>query len=300
MLKLKALGFPVASGILKSAASQRGDQSTRHFASARKRVMPFIESHGKQIAYQTGRGGITQDRRTLVFVHGSGGSHHQWNHQRQFFQESFNVVLVDLPGHGATACLGEESVDLYAEHLLSLVCSLPGDVFCLLGHSLGGAIIQAFALRYSHRVKALALVGTGARLRVLPEILRNIQPRFYETVRLLSEFAFSKDAPQDLIRQGMEALLETPPAILHGDFTACNVFDIMDRVGDIHVPTVVICGSEDRLTPPKYAHFLAESITGARLEVIRGAGHMVMLEQPDELNRRIKRFLETLDQVDRP
>ena len=79
--------------------------------------MPFIESHGKQIAYQTGPGGITQDRRTLVFVHGSGGSHHQWNHQRQFFQESYNVVLVDLPGHGPTECPGEESVDLYAEHL---------------------------------------------------------------------------------------------------------------------------------------------------------------------------------------
>ncbi len=260
--------------------------------------MPFIESHGKQIAYQTGPGGITQDRRTLVFVHGSGGSHHQWNHQRQFFQESYNVVLVDLPGHGPTECPGEESVDLYAEHLFSLVRSLPGDVFCLLGHSLGGAIIQAFALRYSHLVEALALVGTGARLRVLPAILSNIQHRFHETVRLISESAFSKDAPQDLIRQGMEALLETSPAILHGDFTACDVFDIMDRVRDIHVPTLVICGSEDRLTPPKYAHFLAESITGSRLEIIRGAGHMVMLERPDEFNQSVKEFLKTLDQAD--
>jgi len=262
--------------------------------------MPLVESHGKHIAYQTGRGGITQDRRTLVFVHGSGGSHHQWNRQRQLFQESHNVVLVDLPGHGPTACPGEKSVDRYADHLFSLIRSLPGDVFCFIGHSLGGAIIQAFALRYPHHVEALVLVGTGARLRVFPEILRGIRGRFQETVRLMSEFAFSKDAPQDLIRQGMEALLETSPAILHGDFSACDVFDIMDRVGDIHVPTLVVCGSEDRLTPPKYAHFLAESITGARREIIQGAGHMVMLERPDEFNRSVNEFLETLDQADRP
>jgi pimeloyl-ACP methyl ester carboxylesterase len=289
----------VTSDILRSEAFQRADESIIYSAYARKRVMPLIESHGKQIAYQTGRAGITEGRRTLVFVHGSGGSHHQWNHQRQFFQKSYNVVLVDLPGHGPTACPGEESVDLYAEHLFSLVRSLPGDVFCLLGHSMGGAIVQTLALRYPNHVEALALVGTGARLRVSPEILHNIQERFQDTVRLMSEFAFSKDAPQDLVRQAMEALLETSPAILHGDFTACDVFDIMDRVGDIQAPTLVICGSEDRLTPPKYAHFLAESITGARLEIIRGSGHMVMLERPDEFNRSVKEFLKTLDQADR-
>jgi pimeloyl-ACP methyl ester carboxylesterase len=296
---IEALGFPVTSGILRSETFQRGDESITYSASARKRVMPLIESHGKHIAYQTGRGGITQDRRTLVFVHGSGGSHHHWNHQRQFFQESYNVVLVDLPGHGPTGCPGEESVDLYAEHLFSLVRSLPGDVFCLLGHSLGGAIIQTFALRYSHLVEALALVGTGARLRVSPEILHNIQERFQDTVRLIGDFAFAKGASPGVIRNGMEALLKTSPTVIHGDFTACNRFDIMNRVGDIQALTLVICGSEDRFTPPKYAHFLAESITGARLEIIRGSGHMVMLERPDEFNRSVKEFLETLDQADR-
>ena len=80
--------------------------------------MPLIESHGKQIGYHTGRGGIRDDRKTLVFIHGSGGSHHHWNYQRQFFQESYNVVLVDLPGHGHTECAGEDSVDAYAEHVL--------------------------------------------------------------------------------------------------------------------------------------------------------------------------------------
>ncbi len=56
----------------------------------------------------------------------------------------------------------------------------------------------------------------------------------------------------------------------------------------------MVCGSDDLLTPPKYAHFLAEKIEGARLEIIDGAGHMVMIEKPDEFNRRVMDFLQSL------
>jgi pimeloyl-ACP methyl ester carboxylesterase len=262
--------------------------------------MPLIESRGKQIAYHTGRGGIQDDRKTLVFIHGSGGSHHHWNYQRQYFQESYNVVLVDLPGHGSAGAVGENSIDAYAEHLVSLVGSLPGKVFCFLGHSMGGAIIQTLALLHPNHVEALALVGTGARLRVLPDILHGIEDRFEDTVRLVGSLAFSKDASPGLVQNSIELLLKTSPTVLHGDFTACNRFDIMNRAGDIQVPTLVICGSEDRMTPPKYARFLAQSIKEAGLEILSGAGHMVMLEQPHQFNRRVGDFLERVGLKDRP
>lgn len=258
-------------------------------------IMPILESHGKQIGYVTGQGGLKKSRKTLVFVHGSGGNRLQWNYQRQFLQKSYNVVMVDLPGHGEARGEGEDSVEAYARHLLHLVRSLPGEVFCLFGHSLGGAIAQTFALLYPNHVEALALVGTGARLRVLPEILTGIQERFEETVGLINDYAFSKKTPTDLVQRGIETMHRTRPAVLHGDLTACDRFDIMDRVGDIRFPTLVVCGSDDLLTPPKYAHYLAKMIKGARVEVIDGAGHMVMIEQPDEFNRRVLGFLQTLN-----
>jgi pimeloyl-ACP methyl ester carboxylesterase len=71
----------------------------------------------------------------------------------------------------------------------------------------------------------------------------------------------------------------------------------MDRVGTMGVPTLVVCGSDDMLTPPKYAHFLAEKIEGAQVEIIEGAGHMVMTEKPHEFNRRVMEFLQALGDV---
>jgi pimeloyl-ACP methyl ester carboxylesterase len=261
--------------------------------------MPILQSSGKQVGYVTGSGGIRAGVRTLVFVHGSGGSHLLWNNQRQFFEESFNFVAVDLPGHGEAGSDGEDSIGAYVGHLLNLVRALPGDVYCLFGHSLGGAIIQEFTLLHPQYVEALVLVGTGARLKVLPEILEGIQGRFEETVRSICGYAFSKKTSRAMIEKGIETMLLARPAVLYGDFAACDRFDIMDRVGTIRVPTLVVCGGDDVLTPPKYAQFLGEKIKGSRVEIIDGAGHMVMIEKPGEFNSRVMDFLETLGNIRR-
>lgn len=255
--------------------------------------MPIIKSNGKQIGYVTGSGGMQEGRRTLVFVHGSGGDHLLWNYQRQFFEKSYNVVAVDLPGHGEAGVEGEDVVGAYAKHLLNLLRALPGDIYCLIGHSLGGAIVQKFALLYPQHVEALVLVGTGARLRVLPEILDGVQQKFEETVRLICGYAFSKRSSRDLIEKGIETMLQARPAVLYGDFAACDRFDIMGQVGTIRVPTLVVCGGDDVLTPPKYAQFLGENIKGSRVEIIEGAGHMVMIEKPEKFNTRVMEFLQS-------
>ncbi len=256
--------------------------------------MPIIQSNNKQIGYVTGSGGIREGLRTLVLVHGSGGSRLLWNYQRQFFEKSFNVVAVDLPGHGEAGSEGEDSIGAYARHLLNLLRALPGDVYCLFGHSLGGAIIQEFTLLHPQYVEALVLVGTGARLRVLPEILEGIQERFEETVKSICGYAFSKKTSRDLIEKGIETMLQARPVVLHGDFAACDRFDIIGQVGTIRVPALVVCGGDDMLTPPKYAKFLGEKIKGSRVEIIEGAGHMVMIEKPEKFNTRVMEFLQTL------
>ncbi|MDA1000442.1 MAG: alpha/beta fold hydrolase, partial [bacterium] len=137
----------------------------------------------------------------------------------------------------------------------------------------------------------LALIGTGARLRIAPELLDRVRTHFEETVELAIQWAFSPNAPAALIEQGKKDLLAFPPDVLHGDYNACNRFDVMERLHEIDMPTLVVCGDEDRLTPPKYARYLAEKIQGARLEIISGAGHMSMLERPAALGRSMAEFL---------
>jgi pimeloyl-ACP methyl ester carboxylesterase len=151
-----------------------------------------------------------------------------------------------------------------------------------------------FALLYPDDLEALVLVGTGARLRVKPEILTGIENRFEATVRLINDYAFSNKAPRELIQRGVETMLKTSPGVLLGDFTSCDQFDIMEQVANIQVPTLVLCGSDDLLTPPKYSQYLAKKIKNAKLDIIDGAGHMVMIERPEEFNRSVREFLKAV------
>ena len=75
--------------------------------------------------------------------------------------------------------------------------------------------------------------------------------------------------------------METRSTVLYGDLMACDAFDVMDQLSKLSLPTLIVCGSDDQMTPLGYSEFLREHITGAHLGVVPNAGHMVMLEQPD-------------------
>jgi pimeloyl-ACP methyl ester carboxylesterase len=162
------------------------------------------------------------------------------------------------------------------------------------GHSMGGAIALALALDFAELVTGLVLMATGARLRVAPTILRGIRDEFGGTTELITRLAWSSQAPPQLTKLGHQALIETGPDVLSGDFTACDRFDVTERLGEIETPTLLIAGSADQLTPVKYAQYLAKNISGARLVKVKGAGHMVMLERPKEAAQAVEDFFRTL------
>ena len=89
-------------------------------------------------------------------------------------------------------------------------------------------------------------------------------------------------------------MLQTRPDVLYGDFAACNVFDILQEINNIKVPALIISGDEDKLTFPKYSHFLHENIKGSKLAMIKNAGHMVMIERPKEFNKEVQDFVSHL------
>jgi pimeloyl-ACP methyl ester carboxylesterase len=229
---------------------------------------------------------------SLVFIHGAGGTHRHWGFQLQSLSGA-NLYSLDLPGHGRSGGKAPTSITGYAEFLSSFLEALGLTQAILVGHSMGGAIVQTFALNNASQVDGLILVGTGARLRVLPSILEGLLNNFEPTVEMMLSYAYSDRGPQELLGLGRQEWLATSPAVLHGDFLACDNFDVMDRLEEIRCPTLVLCGEEDQLTPPKYSEFLQKRIANAMLTVIPGAGHMVMLEQPDHVNRTIGEFLKT-------
>ena len=247
------------------------------------------------IAFSSSDGGELQESPPLLLIHGAGGDRLHWPPQLRRLRE-LQVYGLDLPGHGESPGEGESTIQAYVDHIVHWMDTLElrDAVWC--GHSMGGAISMTAALTYPQRVVGLVLVGTGARLRVNPDILEisSDPSRFSEASELVTAWAFAPTAPKKLIELGKERYGSGHPEVLHHDFMACDEFDIMDRLGEIHCPTLILCGEDDQLTPLKYSCYLHEHIRNSNLETFSEAGHMVMLEKPEAVTEEITEFMLTL------
>jgi pimeloyl-ACP methyl ester carboxylesterase len=236
----------------------------------------------------------------LVFIHGAGGSHLHWPSELRRMP-GVQVYSLDLPGHGKSKSDAIASIKGYAHKLLEWLDSVELGSAVLVGHSMGGAISLTLCLEAPHRIKGLVLVGSGAKLRVSPQLLALSEDEglYQQATQLVMQWAFSANADDRLVDLAQKRMSEVPATVIHSDFLACDKFDIMDRLTEISVPTLVLCGEEDQMTPVKYSQYLAENIPHARLVVIKDAGHMVMLEKPFEVTRAIGDFLQELNSKDR-
>lgn len=227
----------------------------------------------------------------LLFIPGSGCGREVWVYQAGYFTDSEAIAL---PGHpDGEPCT---SVDDYVGWLWGYIHQHQYQDVILAGHSLGGAIVQLYGLKYPDEVKALVLIGSGARLRVLPAYLTALEEIITDETawREYLEDGYSTIDPevrQALVEEGMQI----GPAVTLNDYLCCDKFDIMEEVHTIKLPTLVICGSEDEMTPVKYAKYLADKIEAATQVVIDGTSHWVHLEKPEEVNQAIEEFLGGLD-----
>jgi pimeloyl-ACP methyl ester carboxylesterase len=253
--------------------------------------MPIVRPCEKQISYWIGRSGLSRERETVLFIHGAGGGAFAWSYQKRFFEERFNPIIIELPGHGESGGEGEGEIEKYVGHVHSFLKVLGLEKIFLVGHSMGGAIVQAMALSHPEMVRGVVLVGTGVRLKVFPMILNGIRDHFEEIVRKMAPMAYSHKTPRDLVEQGIRELMRCSPEVVYGDFLACDRFDVMKEVEKIDLPALILCGEEDELTPVRYSEFLHRRIRGSRLEVLPNAGHMVMMESPDAFNQKVAAFI---------
>ncbi len=239
---------------------------------------------------------------TLVFIHGAGSSSDFWHEQLSAFP---GAHYLDLPGHAdalsrVSMGAGMRSVDEYANWVAGYVEEAGLSRVLLNGHSMGGAITLTLALRHPQWLAGIVLTGTGARLRVLPQLLQLLRTNYPAAVDLIVEQSFAPlhkplTYKQKIRLKGVRRhILRTPQDVTTGDYEACDRFDVMSQVGEIAVPTMCIVGVQDAMTPPKYSEYLYSRIAGSRMEVVEGAGHMLPLEKPEEYNRRVAEFLASL------
>jgi pimeloyl-ACP methyl ester carboxylesterase len=234
-------------------------------------------------------------RPPVILIHGAGGHHLYWPPQIRRLQEQ-RIFAPDLPGHGKSGGLGCHTVDDYTDALLEFIKALQLNTVVLVGHSMGSAIALLTAIRISKRVLGLGLLGSGARLRVAPALLQSTaQPStFPAAVSLINELSFARHTSPRLKELAAQRMAEMRLSVLHGDFLACNGFDVTAELTMISMPTLIMCGEADKMTPPKNSEFLQEHIAGARLEIVPNAGHMLMLEQPDQVADILTEFINSV------
>jgi pimeloyl-ACP methyl ester carboxylesterase len=244
--------------------------------------MSSVTLRGQELHYQQvpGQGG------SLIFLHGSGGRAEHWSKQMQLGP---TCIALDLPGHGRSGGEAQLRIEDYAAWVRDFLQILkpPRPVFAA-GFSMGAAISLRLALDHPEILDGLILMGTGQRMKVMPTFLEELHqgrsdPEF---VRL----GFSGAAPAQLVNGVVQDFAAAGAAVLYADFSACNDFDVTGQLDHMTLPTLVIAGAEDRLTPLKLAQYVADHIPGAQLEVIPAAGHFVMMEQPGEVNRLMRDF----------
>ena len=231
--------------------------------------MPTIQLGEQTIYYRRSQSGAAPHAAPLVLVHGAGGTSMHWPGE-----------LRRLPG-----------TTVYALVVVDWADALALPPFVLAGHSMGGAIAQTVALHHPQRLAGLILVGTGARLAVSPAILDGLSRDYAATARLIAEWAYKRQADPATLDAYAAAMLKTPVNVTHGDFVACSAFDVTGALSQIALPTLVIVGLEDRLTPPKLSRFLAQQMPAARLLEVPEAGHMVMLEQSAVVAAAVQEFV---------
>ncbi len=136
---------------------------------------------------------------------------------------------------------------------------------------MGGAIAIEYALGHSDLV-GLVLVGTGARLRVRQDLMTRIMQDYGDASKSIARMSVSPNCGEVLVERIAREMLKVRAEVTYGDFEACNRFDRMNDVENIVTQTLIICGADDLLTPPKYSQYLHQKIRNSRLHLSSRGG----------------------------
>ncbi len=236
----------------------------------------------------------------LLLLHGVGGSHEMWLPIVPDLARSHRVIAADHRGHGASdKPRGSYTISLFCQDWLALLDVLKVDRAHLVGLSMGGAIAMRLAGEHPQRVRSLVLVDTWAfphpdflalmRKRVERLASGDLAAYADEAIPQVYSPAFIAANPEALA-QYRARVAQLNPDSVRAAVEACMTHDMRGRQAEIKAPTLVVVGSEDRLTPPHHSDYLARTIPGARLAVIQGSGHIPHLERPGEFLKVVGDF----------
>jgi pimeloyl-ACP methyl ester carboxylesterase len=261
-------------------------------------MLQYFDIESTRIACWMNRSDFDASQQSLLFIHGSGSDHSAWSHQYGRLHKKYNIVAIDLSGHGYSEGNGEADVEAYCLWVKKLLDILDLKSAVFVGHSLGAAISLRFAINYPQEIAGIVCIGGGMTMPVNPFFLdflkTNPSEMPAEIIDLICKYSLAKENRSKFSDPLRKSISQSRVDVLYGDLSACNELDLTQETGKIGVPALIICGAEDKMTLPDLSRALAAGIGKVTLEIVEGAGHMVMLERPAEFNESLDKFAASI------
>ena len=252
-----------------------------------------LSVNGTDIFVASGGRTFDASQPTIVFLHGAGFDHTTWAlHSRWFAHHGYGVLAPDLPGHGRSSGAPLPAIADMADWTASLLDAAGTTTAKLVGHSMGSLIALETAARHPAKVSALSLIGTAATMTVGLDLLQAAEAGDHAAIDMVSIWGLGYQAelggslaPGLWMHGGAQRVLENGrPGVLFNDLSACNAYQgALVAAAKVAVPATLILGERDMMTPARAGKALAAALPNSRTIVLRGAGHMMMVERPDEL-----------------
>ncbi len=239
--------------------------------------------------------GIDINKDTIVFLHGSGLSHIVWSLAEQFFSsKNYNVLSIDLPGHGNSdgPCL--DSIEKIADWMEKVFDKLKLKNLILVGHSQGCLEILEYSSRYKERLKKLVFVGGSNKMPVHPDLIELAQSGHSDAVKLMMKWGY-EGSKKFIGGNPVEKIIQSPrdiSEILAVDLNACNNYSNGSEAAKlINLPSMLIFGELDKMVNLEAGKKFSNLIKNSTTHVLKGCGHMIMIEKAFEMREKILEFL---------
>ena len=260
-----------------------------------------LEVAGHSTYAYTGSRALVPAQRSVVFVHGAGNDHSVWALQSRYFaHHGWNVLAVDLPGHGRSGGEALPSVEALGEWIASLLDAARLAAAAVVGHSLGSLAALECAARHPTRVTKMALLGPAVPMSVSDLLLDAAKRDDHIAYEFINGWSFSAGRQLGgnrvpgmwMTGNAMRLLERTRPGILHADLMACHAYaGGLDAAARVACPALALVGARDIMAPPKNAQALAAGLRDVRVVTLAECGHAMMAEQPDAVLDALRSFL---------
>ncbi len=240
--------------------------------------------------------GIDPKKQTIVFLHGSGMSHIIWSLTEQFFSnQNFNVLSIDLPGHGNSDGPCINTIEKITDWLEKAFIQLNLNDLVLVGHSQGCLEILEFAHKYPTRIKKLIFVGGSYKMPVHPDLIELAKNGDSDAVKLMMKWGY-EGSKKFIGGNPIERIIQSPrdiSEILAVDLIACNNYSNgKEATATINCPSMFIFGALDKMVNIEVGKKFSKLVKNSSTHIFEGCGHMIMIEKAFEMREKVLEFLK--------